>query len=93
MEIHRSLDPDKTLNYIVAHLFVGICVDMGLLYLAIPTLGIREALTKKKNVFFWALPEKGGGDPCPNFLTLFFHHVVPYILTSISCYVILFGHF
>ena len=48
---------------------------------------------EKKNVFFWALPEKGGGDPCPNFLTLFFHHVVPYILTSISCYVILFGHF
>ena len=55
---------------------------------------LREALLKKKNVFFWALPEKGGGgDPCPNFLTLFFHYVVPYILTSISCYVILFGHF
>ena len=30
----------------------------------------------------------GGGDPCPNFLTLFFHHVVPYILTSIPCYLI-----
>ena len=26
-------------------------------------------------------------------LQQFFHHVVPYILTSISCYVILFGHF
>ena len=26
----------------------------------------------KKNVFFWALPERGGGgDPCPNFFTLF----------------------
>ena len=24
-----------------------------------------------KNVFFWAVPEKGGGDPCPNLLTLF----------------------
>ena len=26
----------------------------------------------KKNVFFRALPEKGGGGPCPNFLDLFF---------------------
>ena len=26
----------------------------------------------KKNVFFRALPEKGEGDPCPNFLTLFY---------------------
>ena len=28
---------------------------------------------EKKNVFFWALHEKGGegGDPCPNFFTLF----------------------
>ena len=49
MEIHRSLDPDKTLNYIVAHLFVGICVDMGLLYLAIPILGIMSYTYEKTN--------------------------------------------
>ena len=54
---------------------------------------LREALTKKKMFSFGHCPKRGGGDPCPNFLTLFFHHVVPYILTSISCYVILFGHF
>ena len=53
---------------------------------------IREALMKKKNVFFRALPEEGGGDPCPNLLTLFctmfslifWHHY--HVL-------ILFGHF
>ena len=49
MEIHRSLDPDKTLNYIVGHLFVGICVDMGLLYLAIPILGIMSYTYEKTN--------------------------------------------
>ena len=38
----------------------------------------------KKNVFFWALPK---------FFDPFFHNVFPYILTSISCYLILFGHF
>ena len=48
---------------------------------------------EKKMFSFGNCIERGGGDPCPNFLTLFFHHVVPYILTSISCYVILFGHF
>ena len=48
----------------------------------------------KKNVFFWALPEcMGGGLPMPEFFGPFFHHVFPYILTSISCYLILFGHF
>ena len=55
---------------------------------------LREALLKK-NVFFRALPEKGGGRgrPLPEFFDPFFHHVFPYILTSISCYLILFGHF
>ena len=33
------------------------------------------------------------GRALPEFFDPFFHHVVPYILTSISCYVILFGHF
>ena len=47
----------------------------------------------KKIDFFRALPEKGGGRALPEFFYPFFHHVVPYILTSISCYVILFGHF
>ena len=54
---------------------------------------VREAPTKKKMFSFGHCPKRGGGDPCPNFLTLFFHLVVPYILTSISRYVILFGHF
>ena len=48
----------------------------------------------KKNIFFRALPEcRGGGLPMPEFFGPFFHHVFPYILTSISCYLILFGHF
>ena len=51
---------------------------------------LREALLKK-NVFFRVLPEKGGGRPLPEFFYPFSHHVVPYILTSISCYLILFG--
>ena len=34
--------------------------------------------------FFQALPEKGGG-ALPEFVDPFFHHAVPYILTSISC--------
>ena len=71
-------------------------VNHGLLTLIIKAFyrSSKGSPPVKKNVFFRALPEKGwGGDPCPNFLTLFFHHVVPYILTSISCYVILFGHF
>ena len=47
----------------------------------------------RKIDFFRALPEKGGGRALPEFFDPFFHHVVPYILTSISCYVILFGNF
>ena len=47
----------------------------------------------KKIDFFRALPKKGGGRALPKIFDPFFHHVVPYILTSISCYVILFGHF
>ena len=36
---------------------------------------------EKKNVFFWALPEKGGGRPLPEFFDPFSDHVtVPYIL-------------
>ena len=42
---------------------------------------------------FWHCPKRGRGDPCPNLLTLFSFFVVPYVKTSISCYVILFGHF
>ena len=37
--------------------------------------------------------KRGRGGPCPNFLALFHYATVPYILTSISYYVILFGHF
>ena len=48
-------------------------------------LVLREALLKKKCFLLGIARKGGGGDPCPNFLTLFFHHVVPYILTSISC--------
>ena len=35
----------------------------------------------------------GGGGALPKFFDPFFHNVFPYILTSISCYLILFGHF
>ena len=43
----------------------------------------------RKIDFFRALPEKGGGRALPEFVDPFFHHVVvPYILTSVSCYVI-----
>ena len=50
---------------------------------------------EKRNVFFWAMPEKGGrGGALPEFVGPFFRHVIaPFILTSISYYVILFGHF
>ena len=48
---------------------------------------------RKKIDFFRALPEKGGGEGLARIFLPFFHHVVPFILTSISCYVILFGHF
>ena len=57
---------------------------------------IKDALLGKdscKKMFsFGHCPKRGEGDPCPNFLS-FFPPVVPYILTSISCYVILFGNF
>ena len=36
---------------------------------------------------------KRGGRPLPEFFDPFFQHVVPYILTPISCYVILFWWF
>ena len=49
---------------------------------------IREAILKK-SVFFRALPERGWR-PLPEFFYPFFHHVFPYILTSISCYLIFF---
>ena len=53
----------------------------------------------KKNVFFWALPEKGGGGgPCPNFLTLFStmfslifwhqYHVIWYFLVILNTKII-----
>ena len=53
---------------------------------------LRDGLLQKK-CFRSGIARKGGGNPCPNLLTLFHHVTVPYILTSISCYVILFGHF
>ena len=49
--------------------------------------------SQKKNGFFPALLEKGGGGPGPNFLALLHHVSVPYIMTSMSYYIILFGHF
>ena len=49
---------------------------------------IREALLKKK-CFLLGIARKGGGRrPLPEFFDPFFHHVFPYILTSISCYLI-----
>ena len=49
----------------------------------------------EKKCFLSGIARKGGGvgRTLPKFVDPFFHHVVPYILTSISCYVILFGHF
>ena len=46
----------------------------------------------KKSISFVNCPKRGG-EGLPEFFDPFFHHVVPYILTSVSCYVILFGHF
>ena len=56
-------------------------------------IAIREHLTEEKSISFGHCPKRMGGGSCPNFLLFFSHYVVPYILTSISCYVILFGHF
>ena len=53
---------------------------------------LREALLKKK-CFLLGIARKGGGRPLPEFVDPFFHHVFPYILTSISCYLILYGHY
>ena len=56
-------------------------------------IGVNPSLIISPNIdFFRALPENGGG-ALPEFVDPFFHHIFPYILTSISCYVILFGHF
>ena len=55
--------------------------------------GTREHLTEEKSISFGHCPKRMGGGPSPIFLLFFSHYVVPYILTSISCYVILFGHF
>ena len=55
------------------------------------SLCIREHVLQQK-CFLSGIAEKGGGDPCPNFLPFFHHVTVPYILTSISCYVIHFQH-
>ena len=55
---------------------------------------IREDINGKKTFSFGNCPNEGGwGLPMPEFFGPFFHHVFPYILTSISCYLILFGHF
>ena len=52
-------------------------------------IAIREHLTEEKSISFGHCPKRMEGGPCPNFLLFF----PTYILTSISCYVILFGHF
>ena len=54
------------------------------------SLCIREHVLQQK-CFLSGIAEKRG-DPCPNFLPFFHHVTVPYILTSISCYLILLGH-
>ena len=56
-------------------------------------IAIREHLTEEKSISFGHCPKRMGGTYLPEFFTLFSRYVVPYILTSISCYVILFGHF
>ena len=48
--------------------------------------GFKGTPHKKKIDFFWALHERGGRT-FPDFFYPFSHHVVPYILTSILCYV------
>ena len=47
---------------------------------------IREDINGKKTFSFGHCPNDGGGLPMPEFFGPFFHHVFPYILTSISCY-------
>ena len=47
----------------------------------------------RKMSSFGQCPKSGGEETPARICWPFFHHVVPYILTSISCYVILFGHF
>ena len=48
---------------------------------------VREQLTEKKSISFGHCPKRGRA--LPEFVDPFFHHVVvPYILTSVSCYVI-----
>ena len=56
---------------------------------------VRKGLNEKKKRFLSGIARMmwGGGLPMPEFVGPFFHHVFPYILTSISCYLILFGHF
>ena len=56
-------------------------------------LTVREDINGKKRFLSGIARMRGGGLPMPEFLGPFFHHVFPYILTSISCYLILFGHF
>ena len=48
---------------------------------------------KKRFLSGIARKGRGQGGPCPNLLALFNHVTVPYILTSISYFMILFGHF
>ena len=54
---------------------------------------LREDIRRKKTFSFGHCPNVGGGLPMLEFFGPFFHHVFPYILTSISCYLILLGHF
>ena len=70
-----------------------VSVPSKILYWSSKFLSPKGRSPVRKNVFFRALPEKGGGGGLARICSPFLHHVVPYILTSISCYVILFGHF
>ena len=57
------------------------------------THSLREDINEKKTFSFGHCPNDGGGSTHARIFGPFFHHVFPYILTSISCYLILFGHF
>ena len=45
--------------------------------------GIQFAPVSQKNVFFRALPEKGGGRPLPEFLDPFFNTIITHIIVVI----------
>ena len=88
----------KCIAWIISHLTICCAFSISILsnnykYTEI----IVESIGKhsyKKMFSFGHCPKRGGGETPARIFWPFFHHVtVPYILTSISCYVILFGHF